>query len=465
MLIVDGKEFRNLEEQVKKNKEDIAMWNAGERTLSNFGIKVVGKVDSPNDLPNPISYAGTFGDAYVVGWEAPYTYYIYTRADTNAGQLTNYWLDIGLLSIEGPQGPQGEQGPQGLQGARGNKWTSGENAPSAGSYNVGDMYLQVPAGNIYEYTPNGWVNRGSIRGSTGPRGDTGPQGERGIQGLTGPQGPQGPAGQSFRVVSTLNSVSQLPSPSTAAPGTAYIVGSTGSYLMYILIGEGSGAAWVNAGSINGIEGPQGPAGIAGVGVQTIENISQTTNNGFTSSTIRVSYTNGTSQTFQINAKNANEWDAGTSDPPPSVGRVDDLYINTTTGTIFYKGSQGWINMGNIRGPQGPQGPQGIPGEPAKTKEFTPYNMAIYCKKITNQGIPFDVWTDFGTANSLKLSEGSGWYAVQGLPGSGCILKVESGWDNSDKRTLYYTDTNGIQYYLSTGAPSASGIPIYCWKYE
>ena len=80
MLAFGNKEFRNLQEQVFKNMKDIADMQQGTTILADFGIKVVGKVADPEDLPNPAEYEGDYGDAYIVGDAEPYDYYIFTRA-------------------------------------------------------------------------------------------------------------------------------------------------------------------------------------------------------------------------------------------------------------------------------------------------------------------------------------------------------------------------------------------------
>ena len=76
MITIDGVQYRNLEEQVKKNKDDIAYILEEEGVLNEFGIHVVGEVESSSDLPDPTTYEGEFGDAYAVGTSAPYTIYI-----------------------------------------------------------------------------------------------------------------------------------------------------------------------------------------------------------------------------------------------------------------------------------------------------------------------------------------------------------------------------------------------------
>ena len=46
MITIDGKEDRNLEEQVRKNQADILYMLEEEGALNQFGIKVVGQVDT-----------------------------------------------------------------------------------------------------------------------------------------------------------------------------------------------------------------------------------------------------------------------------------------------------------------------------------------------------------------------------------------------------------------------------------
>jgi len=83
MLAFGNKEFRNLQEQVLKNMDDIAAIEGGSMVIGEFGIKVVGQVESPDDLPDPETFEGEYGDAYLVGTQTPYDYYIYTRAFEN----------------------------------------------------------------------------------------------------------------------------------------------------------------------------------------------------------------------------------------------------------------------------------------------------------------------------------------------------------------------------------------------
>ena len=131
MLKFGNKEFRNLQEQVKKNMDDILFILQEEGVLNEFGIKVIGQEDSAASMPSVADYKENnpdwaYGDAYAIGTEDPYKLYILTRA--NGTHPDDYWFDIGEFPVPGPQGPQGEQGPQGPQGATGNPGVNGTSA-------------------------------------------------------------------------------------------------------------------------------------------------------------------------------------------------------------------------------------------------------------------------------------------------------------------------------------------------
>lgn len=221
MLKYDGKEYRNLEEQVAKNKSDIEYLYDSQGVLNEFGIKVVGVVSVVDLLPQS---AVDYGDAYAVGTEPPYDLWIWTRA--NNVHPTDYWFNIGEFPLAGPQGPVGPTGPQGIQGERG---------------------VQGPQG---------------IQGIQGIAGATGLQGPQGPQGIQGPKGDQGNPGEGFRVVGTLSNTSQLPDPATTPQSDAYLVTIDGAYHLYLLVGDTT-LLWTDCGRIEGVQGPQGIQGIQG----------------------------------------------------------------------------------------------------------------------------------------------------------------------------------------------------------
>ena len=263
MLKFQGKEYRNLEEQVQKNKEDIARHYEIDRALANLGIKIVGTVLTPSDLPDPSTYTGEYGDTYAVGdpdaveaGTESYVYYVWTRPDPDAGEPNNHWLNVGRLSIVGPRGPEGPVGPQGPIGERGNRWCVGT-APTISDPKAGDMWLRVSqnpeeAGKVYTYNGYNWVEGTNIRGPQGIQGARGPAGPQGEAGPAGPAGPAGDVGGFINIWGILANASQLPNPATLSNLTvAYLVGTTLPYDLYVQVGETSETSvWENTGPFN-----------------------------------------------------------------------------------------------------------------------------------------------------------------------------------------------------------------------
>ena len=106
MLKFGNREFRNLQEQVLKNMCDIQDIEQGATVLAAFGIKVVGQVNQVSDLPAPTTYTGNLGDAFLVGTQAPYDYYIYAKAYD--GQEQPAFYNLGQFPQPGPKGDTGD---------------------------------------------------------------------------------------------------------------------------------------------------------------------------------------------------------------------------------------------------------------------------------------------------------------------------------------------------------------------
>jgi hypothetical protein len=271
-----------LEEQVLKNKNDIAKHYEVDRVIADWGIKVLGVVDSVDNIPVS-DYE--YGDAFGISSTSPMQYVVWTRANVNVGENNDYWLNIGALSLVGPQGPQGIQGPKGEQGVRGSNWTSHSNFPTASQPgNVGDQWLETTTGDVYQKGTSTWTRTGNIKG---PQGVQGPQGARGLQGIQGPQGPQGPkgdTGSSFTIGGILESIDFLPTPTQQNRNVAYAVArEDDTYDLYVVVGT-TNLQWVNMGRVEGVEGPQGPVGPQGpagadIQIVTISGIPSTATSG------------------------------------------------------------------------------------------------------------------------------------------------------------------------------------------
>lgn len=232
MFNFDGKTFRNLMEQVQKNKSDIEYILNTEGTLNSYGIKVVGQVDSAVNLPKKADYEVwpfDYGDAFAVGTAPPYTFYIWTRAF--GAFLEDHWFNVGQLSIPGPVGPQGPEGPTGRDGPIG------------------------PVG---------------PQGKDGPVGPQGPEGKQGIQGNTGATGAKGDSGVVYVVLGVLSSSGQLPSASGQQSSASYIVTEADGDHLYGIIQNNGANAWYDWGGIS--QGAKGEKGDPGIGINTLQNV-------------------------------------------------------------------------------------------------------------------------------------------------------------------------------------------------
>lgn len=235
----------NIQQQVQKNKDDIAAWN----DVDKFGIKVQGKVDNEDDLPDPTTYQGEYGDTYAVGTETPYDYYVFTRPE--AGDTYPRWFNVGQLQVKGDKGDQGETGPAGPTGERGSLWTAANSNPGAtGNTKAGDQHLRTDNGDVFQFDGSAWNRTGNIRGPQGIQGERGLRGPKGDTGETGPKGDTGDVGGFINIVATLSTADLLPDPATLDNLTyAYLVGDNND--LYIQIGKTSDVAvWKNMGSFN-----------------------------------------------------------------------------------------------------------------------------------------------------------------------------------------------------------------------
>lgn len=230
MITIDNKEYRNLEEQVEWNKTMISKVISRELTLASFGIREIQHVAKAEDIPSPDAYKQErpdweYGDAYSVGQEPPYYFWVLTRAD--AEHAADYWFDLGLFPAPGIQGPKGDKGDKGDTGATG---------------------------------PQGPMGRTGATGAQGPQGEQGP---RGLTGATGATGAKGDPGEPFTLIGTVTNVSQLPDPTTVIRSAAYRVGpdANGNYALYVIEGEDT-LLWTNYGDIK--VGPAGPKGDNGL---------------------------------------------------------------------------------------------------------------------------------------------------------------------------------------------------------
>lgn len=141
-----------------------------------------------------------------------------------------FWADFSskIAGATGPRGPQGATGPQGPQGV-GVKDI--EISPMSSTEAGIQYHMEIT---LTDGTP---VNVGDF---------------------IAPKGDKGQDGTSFKIIGTVNSVSELPTDASA--GDAYFVGAEAPRDVYSY----DGTTWTNQGALQGPEGPAGPQGEQGL---------------------------------------------------------------------------------------------------------------------------------------------------------------------------------------------------------
>ena len=238
----NGDILRNLQEQVQKNKEDIQRHYEIERVLADWGIRIIGQLETWEIPTGSFEY----GDAYAVGPDGgPFVFYIYTRGNPD------YWFDYGAISIVGPAGPQGPVGV-GERGERGSKWFVGSNAPTGPDIKENDIWLRVGQGGttdgfVYIYQNGNWALATSI---IGPQGIQGPEGKQGPRGQIGPQGPQGKDGNPSPIIDIIGElpegsiISNTYDPATVPSNSGVLMPVSGVNHLFIIINGN----WTDSGS-------------------------------------------------------------------------------------------------------------------------------------------------------------------------------------------------------------------------
>ena len=315
-MIFDGKLYLNLEKQVQKNKEDIEYIINEEGALNQFGLKVVGQVDTIGDMPTIQAYKQSnpnweYGDAFMVGASTEEatvvdvdnaTLLVLTRANTV--HPTDFWMNLGKFPKPGPVGPKGEQGEQGIQGEHGLNVESGTGLPSTQAPQ-GTTYINATTGDVFVYSGQKWDKIGNIKGATGSVGPAGPQGNVGPIGPKGNTGAQGPRGIGVNILGTLTSTSQLPDPTTVEKDSAYIIPADGVNHLWVIEGTDN-LVWTDFGTAG--LGEKGDKGDAGVGINTMTDLDLTYGN----TTVNYNTTDG----MTINGQARITYDGGTTKDVP-----------------------------------------------------------------------------------------------------------------------------------------------------
>jgi Collagen triple helix repeat (20 copies) len=202
----------------------------------------------------------------------------------------------GIQGIQGPTGATGPQGPTGDQGNPGALWYQGVAAPTGATGSVGDFYLRISTGDVYNKTSTTtWALLGNI---------TGPRGLQGIQGPTGADSTvPGPRG------SVWYDGAGAPSAGLGVNDDFYLNHSNGDAYHKVA------GAWSVVANITGPQGIQGIQGLKG----------DTGNVG----------------------PQGSVWYSGTSDPAVGLGVNGDYYFNNSTQVFWKKTSGTWAQIANL----------------------------------------------------------------------------------------------------------------------
>ena len=264
-IVINGKVYRNLEDQVQYLTEQ---YQAG-KLIEELGIHVLGVYANIEKVP---SADYQYGDAYLIGTETPYNLYVYTEIQ----EAGDKFIDVGIFPAVGEKGAKGDKGDTGEKGERGPK---GDTGP---------------------------------RGYSGDKGETGATGSQGPQGLTGAKGDKGDVGPAFNIVATLESTSQLPTPTIEMQdeGKCYLIPVDGVNHVYVIQGDtAANVKWIDLGT-SGIQGAKGDDGKDGVGLDSYLGFNEGTYNSTSGSVTNtgiqyqqqanITYLDETVQTVQVN---------------------------------------------------------------------------------------------------------------------------------------------------------------------
>jgi hypothetical protein len=292
-ITINGKVYRNLEDQVQYLTEQ---FQTG-KLIEELGIHVLGIYTTIEDIP---SEDYQYGDAYLIGTQVPYNLYVYTDLQEKGDEF----IDVGVFPAIGEKGDKGDKGDTGEKGERGPK---GDTGP---------------------------------RGYTGAKGDTGATGSQGPQGLTGAKGDKGDIGPAFNIVATLETTSQLPTPTIEMQdeGKCYLIPVDGVNHVYCIQGDtATNVKWIDLGT-SGIQGPKGNDGKDGVGLNSYmgfnEGTYNSTSGSVTSTGIQyqqqsnVMYLDETVQTVQVN--NQHKLPIVADSPTSITYNSDDKVFHITT---------------------------------------------------------------------------------------------------------------------------------------
>ena len=408
MLKFGNKEFRNLEEQVEKNKEDIQNLAAGISAVMGFMPTVKGVYATADQIPEG-SY--NTGDTFLIGSSTPYAVYIYTANDT--------WQNVGQFPVAGPKGDKGEKGSQILYG--------NTDPTVAIQANEGDYYINTTSGDWFVKGVAAWSYALSLKGEKGDRGERGLAGPQGPVGPAGPQGIQGIPGVKGDLGTGIFMYFKPITQDTYQIDMDYVAKvsgrelQNGDVLFSVADATLGNVAWVLAvdgelrmqyiASLQGPVGPAGEPGEPGATVTGMTNTGHTTSGTVTTNTIEVSYNDGTTTQFTLDTVGIQGPQGEKGDP----GAPGENGAPGATGPRGPEGPEGKQGPKGDKGDPGNDGAQGAPGPAGVTPE-----ISASANVSNTVGIPSVTVTKSGTDESpnftFNFENLKGEQGEQGIPG-------------------------------------------------
>lgn len=238
---------RNNVQQIQRNKELIELHYETDRVIAAYGITIIGQLQTWPD-PAP-AVPSSFGDTYLVGAEPPYDFYIWTRLSATTPLEEGAWVNIGSISIPGPEGPRGvgiqrieRVGDQmnihytdgqtflfgNVRGAEGKPGKDGGSPTIKQTAILGGTRVEITNadGSISAFTIHNGKDGASIKGDKGDPG-------------------------AFNIKGVLPIDGTLPDPEDMTPGDAYLRYTTDAkYDLWLVAGtEPDNYEWVNTGAV------------------------------------------------------------------------------------------------------------------------------------------------------------------------------------------------------------------------
>ncbi len=227
---------------------------------------------------------------------------------------------------------------KGAQGSNGSVWLYGTINPASGIGNNNDVYLNTTTDSLFQKTANVWQRIASVKGA---KGDNGGNGSVWLHGTTNPIAG---IGNNNDVYLNTTTDSLFQKTANVWQRIASVKGAKGD-------NGGNGSLW--------LYGTTNPTG--GIGNNNDVYLNTTTDSLFQKTANvwqRIALVKGAKGD---NGSNGSIWYSGSSNPPSATGNNNDLYLNTTTDSLFQKQNNSWRSITYLKGPRGPDGKQGPEG--------------------------------------------------------------------------------------------------------